>query len=114
MQRLNRLRDAGAKGFAVCAADMPVLSEEIRKLTDKGLPVITFNSDLPDSGRILFVGQDYYQSGRVAGELTRICTPEEACVLATVGNKVFYSHRSRHLPFRTIWLSYWKRSMIII
>lgn len=95
VQRLNRLRDAGAKGFAVCAADMPVLSEEIRKLTEKGLPVITFNSDLPDSGRLLFVGQDYYQSGRVAGELARISTSADACVLATVGNRAFYSHRSR-------------------
>ena len=93
--RLGRMRERGAGGFAVCAADTPALSQEIRGLTEEGLPVITFNSDLPDSGRQLFVGQDYYRSGRVAGELARICTDSGACVLATAGNRTFFSHKSR-------------------
>ena len=95
VQRLHRLRDAGAIGLAVCAADMPVLSSEIRKMTEQNVPVITFNSDLPDSGRHLFIGQDYYQSGRVGGELARICTGPGIRIAATVGNRAFYSHRSR-------------------
>ncbi|MBQ9321836.1 MAG: LacI family DNA-binding transcriptional regulator [Eubacterium sp.] len=95
VQRLHRLQDAGAGGLAVCAADTPVLSDELRQLTERNIPVITFNSDLPDSGRKLFVGQDYYQSGRVAGELARICTAPDTRIAATVGNRAFYSHRSR-------------------
>ena len=95
IQRLQKMREAGAQGFAICAAEMPLLSDEIKKMTAEGIPVITFNSDLPDSGRLLFVGQDYLRSGRVGGELVRICTEPDACILATVGNKAFFSHRSR-------------------
>lgn len=38
-------------------------------LTAGGLPVVTINTDAPDSGRLFFVGGDLRQSGRLGGEL---------------------------------------------
>jgi LacI family transcriptional regulator len=41
----------------------------IERADARGIPVVTFNTDAPNSGRLLFVGQDVYLSGEVAGEL---------------------------------------------
>lgn len=52
---------------------MPLLIDEVRPFirasVDKGIPVITLNMDVPDSGRQVFVGSDNYSGGRIAAEL---------------------------------------------
>lgn len=37
--------------------------------TAEGIPVVTFNNDLPNSSRLFYVGVDSEQSGRMAGEI---------------------------------------------
>ncbi len=54
--------------LAVNAAG-PATSIEINRMTRAGVPVITFNSDAPDSDRLFFVGNDSLQSGRMGAEL---------------------------------------------
>ena len=57
-------------------------------------------SDLPDSRRLCFVGQDIYKAGRVAGGLMSRCIPAGSQLLATVGNLKFDGHRQRLAGFR--------------
>ncbi|HBG16314.1 MAG TPA: hypothetical protein DDW93_05990 [Firmicutes bacterium] len=45
------------------------LSGFIDELVDGGLPVATFNIDVPTSKRLFYVGCNYIQSGRLCGEL---------------------------------------------
>lgn len=45
------------------------LSSFIDELVDGGLPVATFNIDVPSSKRLFYVGCNYFQSGRLCGEL---------------------------------------------
>lgn len=42
---------------------------EIDRLTRENIPVITFNTDAAESGRLFFIGNDSRQSGRMGAEL---------------------------------------------
>ena len=92
---LEHLLKQDVQGLAVCAVNDPLVCRKISKLQKEGIPVITFNSDLPGSGRLCFVGQDYKKSGRIAAELISKCITKDARILAAVGNLEFDGHRSR-------------------
>ena len=85
----------GAQGIALCALNDISIEARVGELADRGLPCITFNSDLPDSRRLCFIGQDYARSGRIAAELLSKCIPPQARVLAMVGNLEYTGHRNR-------------------
>lgn len=44
------------------------LQPVIKKAIAAGIPVVTVDSDLPDSGRIAFVGTDNYNAGKLGGD----------------------------------------------
>lgn len=95
IELLDRLVEGGAQGIAMCALDDVSITAKVDALAALGIPVITFNSDLPESRRLCFVGQDYTRSGRIAAELMCKCIASDAQVLACVGNLEFNGHRSR-------------------
>jgi ribose transport system substrate-binding protein len=55
-------------GILVAATD-PSLKEDIDAAVDKGIPVITVDSDAPDSSRFTFIGTDNYKAGLLGGNL---------------------------------------------
>ncbi len=56
-------------GIALAPVDPGALNKIINKAVDSGIPVVTFNTDAPESRRMCFVGQDSLTAGRVAGAL---------------------------------------------
>ena len=97
---LEAMRAGGAEGFAVCAVNDPAIQGWISARVEEGLPCVTFNSDLPESGRACFGGQDIRQAGRVAAGLLCKCVSGRGPVLATAGNLKFDGHRQRLDGFR--------------
>ncbi len=95
LSHLQNLLDQQVQGLAVCAVNDPLVWKKVSDLCSQNIPVITFNSDLPESGRLCFVGQDYQKSGRIAAELISKCISKDASILAAVGNLEFDGHRSR-------------------
>lgn len=95
IEHLDALADWGAQGIALCALNDIVIEAKVGELADRGIPCITFNSDLPGSRRLCFVGQDYAKSGRIAAELLSKCVPQNARILAMVGNLEYHGHRTR-------------------
>ena len=79
----------------------PSIEEKIRSLTEKDIPVITFNSDLPGTDRLCFIGQDYTKSGRIAAELMSKCIPHPAKYLPRPATWNSNGHRARLDGFRT-------------
>lgn len=55
-------------GILVAAADETTLNSAIRKALDSGIPVIGFDSDAADSGRLSYVGTDNYDFGATAAK----------------------------------------------
>ncbi len=64
LRLLEDMRRDGAEGFAVCAVNDPSVERWIAARAAEVAPCVTFNSDLPASGRFCFVGQDIDQAGR--------------------------------------------------
>jgi simple sugar transport system substrate-binding protein len=56
-------------GLAISSVSTDALAPVINRVLEAGIPVVTFNTDNPDSKRLAFAGQDLVQSGREAGKL---------------------------------------------
>lgn len=100
LELLESMRAEGAAGFAVCTVSDPAVEGWIAARAEEGIPCVTFNSDLPESRRLCFVGQDIYAAGRVAAGLLYKCVSGQGPILATAGNLKFDGHRRRLDGFR--------------
>ena len=65
---IEQLIAKGVKGIIVTAGDATTLNPAIDKAMARGIPVITFDSDAPDSKRLCFAGTNNYEAGKVAGK----------------------------------------------
>lgn len=66
---INLLNKKKISGLIISPLDDKSIRNAINEIADKGIPVITINSDITESKRMCFVGQDVIRAGRVAGEL---------------------------------------------
>jgi len=57
-------------GIAISVLNASFLTSTIDKAVDAGIPVITWDSDAPDSKRMAFYGVDDFRSGQIMGEET--------------------------------------------
>ena len=84
---VQSFRSAVAKkpaGILVSVADANLMTPEIDSAVAAGVPVITIDSDAPDSKRLYFIGTNNLQAGRMGGERV-------ARQLNGKGNVVFFS-----------------------
>ena len=57
-------------GIMISAADASILTPDINSALQQNIPVITIDSDAPDSKRLFFIGTDNYNAGMLGGRLT--------------------------------------------
>jgi len=65
---IEQLIAKGVNGIIVTAGDATTLNPAIDKAVARGIPVITFDSDAPESKRLCFAGTNNYEAGKVAGK----------------------------------------------
>ena len=68
VQIIESLIERKVDGIAISVNDADVLREPIDKAIDAGIPVVTFDSDAPQSKRISFYGTNNPGSGKTMGE----------------------------------------------
>jgi len=56
-------------GIVLCPADAATLKPGIDRAVDAGIPVVTVDTDAPDSKRFCYIGTDNYNAGKVVGDL---------------------------------------------
>lgn len=95
IKKIDEFQVEGISGLCICAQDYPLIREKIAQLANDKIPVITFNSDIEESRRVCFVGQDLIRSGRIAAEIMVKCIPHDKQILIVVGNLKFSAHRQR-------------------
>lgn len=95
LRQINELVEWGANGLAIASNNTPDLVQRIDQLHGQGIPVVTFNSDSPDSKRLCFVGIDNYQAGRTAAGLIRQMLPSGGLVLPIAGHVNNDAHNRR-------------------
>ncbi len=100
-------------GIAIAPADPDMLKKWIDKSTNRGIPVVTLNTDSPLSKRICYIGQNTYMAGRMAGELmVKFLHGESSIIIITAFKNVFV-HKTRLNAFREIIKSDYKSINIL-
>lgn len=70
-------------GLAISSVSTDALAPLINRVIEAGIPVVTYNTDNPESERLVFAGQDLVQSGREAGTLMGSVLDENGVVIIT-------------------------------
>lgn len=68
LETMNRMIESNVDAIITQGIDDPVFQELVQKALEKGVPVITVDSDVPESGRRAYIGTDNYEAGVSAGE----------------------------------------------
>ncbi|MEM9559122.1 MAG: substrate-binding domain-containing protein [Planctomycetota bacterium] len=63
-QYIDQLVSQGVDGIAVSCSDAEILTGAINAAVERGVPVVTFDSDAPDSQRFAYAGIDDVEAGR--------------------------------------------------
>lgn len=91
---IDELLEAGVQGIALSPAEDERVRARIQELSER-MPVVTFNSDLPDSGRLCYVGVDNFACGRMSAGLMDLLLAGHGEVLLVAGQENNWSHQQR-------------------
>lgn len=93
IKRCEALLEQGVRGLVINAPDNVVMQAELARFHEAGIPVMTYNSDIPQSARLCFVGQNQLQCGRIAGGLMHLAISGQGNLLIVTGNMEFHRRR---------------------
>ena len=84
---LNTAVSAGVDGIAVCLVDQAAFNDPVEKALQAGIPVVSYNADVPTNKRLCYIGQDLFVSGKGLGQRIVELVPEGEVVgfIATPG-----------------------------
>lgn len=80
---LESLVEAGVDGLAISSVSTDALAPVIDRFLAAGIPVVTYNTDNPESNRLAFAGQDLVQSGYDAAQVLADLLGGEGNVIIT-------------------------------
>jgi ribose transport system substrate-binding protein len=90
---------ANVDGIAVSPIQAEAFAPVIDSAVDKGIPVLTFDSDAPTSKRLAYIGTNNYEAGKVAGEEAIKLFPNGGNFVSFVGNMSADNARQRYQGF---------------
>ncbi|MFI5938391.1 LacI family DNA-binding transcriptional regulator [Actinoplanes sp. NPDC051494] len=95
---LDKVRRTGSHGVILKAPDLPELVAAVGQLAGRGIPVVTFVTDLPTSSRVAYAGIDNRAAGATAAYLIRQWGGGD--VLVVRGHGSFRGEDEREMGFR--------------
>ena len=99
VELINELLEGGVDGLAITPINHPLVIRRVKELSDSGFPVVTANSDIPDSGRLAYVGSDYFKSGETAAGIMNMICSGGANVGIVMGSPLVLCHSERVAGF---------------
>ena len=95
-QFVEQLVASGVDGIAISVIDANLLTDVLKDAVDKGVIVMTFDSDAPDSGRLAYYGVDDKAAGAaVMKELAKVMGDEGGKVAILAGNQAATNLQAR-------------------
>ena len=86
---------SGVDGLIIRAENTPEVRAAIEQAVQQGVTVITYDADVPHSGRLCHAGQDLVRVGAIAaGVMARLIRPPEHVLIVT-GNLRMEAHKGR-------------------
>lgn len=95
IKAIKKLADANYSGLCLTTLDTPAVQLTVHNIIENGTPVVSVNTDIPDSGRICYVGTDYTRSGKTAAGMLTLTTKEELNILVLTGSYNIRGHKER-------------------
>jgi ribose transport system substrate-binding protein len=93
---VESLVEEGVDGIAISVLDPDYLTGAINHAVDEGIPVITWDSDAPNSKRAAFYGVDDYGSGEILGrEAARLLGGQGTVAIVTSGAATNLQQRTK-------------------
>ena len=86
LDAIDELVDKGVNGLAVTPVEDDAVRARLRALSDE-MPVVTFNTDLSESGRLCYVGSDNYACGRACAGLMNLLLA--GGIIYTIGGVIY-------------------------
>jgi LacI family transcriptional regulator len=102
LEKIHKLREKGINGLVLPPYNSLAIKEIINGLEKEGIRVITYNTDVQETNRLCFVGQDLYKSGRVAAELMTKFLNKEGDVFILTGFEDVWAHHIRVQGFKDV------------
>ena len=97
---IRELEQDGIHGLVISPFNAPSIVSEINRLCEKGIPVITTNTDI-SSMRLAYVGSNYFLSGQTAAGLLGRMTFGEVIVGIVTGSSHILCHTERIAGFQS-------------
>ena len=69
LRLLEQVEREGAQGIALSGFDCESVRRKLEELSQRRIPVVTFNSDIANAPRLCYVGENARRAGRTAGEI---------------------------------------------
>ncbi len=89
----------GVDGIAISCIEAKASEAIINAVLEKGIPVITFDSDSPDSKRLVYIGTNNFNAGKAAGDAAIKLLPNGGKFVGFVGNISAQNARERRDGF---------------
>jgi simple sugar transport system substrate-binding protein len=88
VRAFNSAISSKVDGIAVALVDLQAFNAPIKRALDAGIPVVGYNADAPESGRLAYIGQDLFVSGQEMGKRIVELVPDGnvALFIATPGS----------------------------
>lgn len=97
---LNEMENDGYSGIAVFPLDDTQVKNKINQLVDKGIVIMTFNSQIDGIRDLCFLGQDHIQGGTTAGGLMGHMLSESADIGVIISSHHLSCHQCRLKGFQ--------------
>ncbi|HJO94530.1 MAG TPA: LacI family DNA-binding transcriptional regulator [Victivallales bacterium] len=79
-----------------------ILSDEFHKIMDRDIPLISLDSDVGEKNRTMFIGENYYQGGRIIGDIITKIFTKNSKAIAIVPEKGFEIYQNRLRGFNDV------------
>ncbi len=113
LKAMKELVAEGVNGIALAPYNDNRIRNQINKLYEAGIPVVTLNTDIENSKRIAYVGSHYTRSGQTAAGLMHLMTQGDLKVGIVTGSSSILCHTERIAGFTTTLQSYNHNNTII-
>ena len=95
IKEINKIASQGYSGYCFTTIDTPEVQLAVHKIIKSGKPVVSVNTDIPDSGRICYVGTDYNRAGKTAAGMLALTTQKPLDILIITGSYNIRGHNER-------------------
>lgn len=112
---IDELVKMGINALAIAPQNQDGVVKKIDELSSMNIPTITFNSDLPTSSRIAYVGSNYRKSGETVAGLMKLFNQDKTLNIGVIGGaKSVLCHTERIEGFKDVVASHSSMNIVDI